>query len=260
LLTYLRERIKEVLTGASATLVVRLYGENLEVLRQQAEEVRAAIADIEGVVDLKVQPQILVPQVEVQFRPEAAARFGLTPGKVRRAATALVKGVKAGEFYEEQKVFDVVVWGVPEVRDNVEALRKLMITTPTGALVPLREVADIIIAPTPNLITREAASRYTEVTCNVRGRDLGSVARDIEKKVSSIHFERGYHPEFLGEYAAQQASKNRLLALSALAAARKISRCVRNDKALELLQTRRPPSRRRDNMAACFSQARPARF
>ncbi len=217
LLTYLRERIKEVLTGASATLVVRIYGENLEVLREQAEEVRAAIADIEGVVDLKVQPQILVPQVEVQFRPEAAARFGLTPGEVRRAATALVKGVKAGEFYEEQKVFDVVVWGVPAVRDNVEALRELRITTPTGALMPLREVADIIIAPAPNQITREAASRYTEVTCNVRGRDLGSVARDIEKKVSSVHFERGYHPEFLGEYAAQQASKNRILALSALA-------------------------------------------
>jgi Cu/Ag efflux pump CusA len=217
LLTYLRERIKEVLTGASATLVVRIYGENLEVLRRQAEDVRAAIADIEGVVDLKVQPQILVPQVEVQFRPEAAARFGLTPGEVRRAATTLVKGVKAGEFYEEQKVFDVVVWGAPAVRDNVEALRELRIITPTGGLVPLREVADIIIAPTPNLITREAASRYTEVTCNVRGRDLGSVARDIEKKVDSVHFERGYHPEFLGEYAAQQASKNRILALSVLA-------------------------------------------
>jgi len=160
LLTYLRERIKEVLTGASATLVVRIYGENLGALRQQAEEVRAAIIDIEGVVDLKVQPQILVPQVEVQFRPEAAARFGLTPGEVRRAATALVKGVKAGEFYEEQKVFDVVVWGVPAVRDNVEALRELRITTLTGAPVPLREVTDIIIAPTPNQITREAASRY----------------------------------------------------------------------------------------------------
>jgi len=217
LLTYLRERIKEVLTGASATLVVRIYGENLDVLREQAEEVRAAIAGIEGVADLKVQPQILVPQVEVHIRPEAAARFGLTPGEVRRAATVLVKGMKVGEFYEEQKVFDVVVWGAPQVRDNVEALRDLMITTPTGGMVPLRDVADIIIAPTPNLITREAASRYTEVTCNVRDRDLGSVARDIEKNVSSVHFERGYHPEFLGEYAAQQASKNRILMLSLLA-------------------------------------------
>ncbi|KAA0231083.1 efflux RND transporter permease subunit [candidate division KSB1 bacterium] len=215
-LTYLRERIKEVLTGTSATLVVRIYGENLDMLREHAEAVKAAISDVEGVIDLKVQPQILVPQVEVRIRPEAATRFGLTPGEVRRAATVLVKGVTVGEFYEEQKVFEVAVWGEPGTRNDVEAIRNLMIATPTGGIIPLREVADIIIAPTPNQITREAASRYTEVTCNVRGRDLGSVAQDIENNVRGIHFERGYHPEFLGEYAAQQASKNRIFMLSLL--------------------------------------------
>ncbi len=215
-LTYLRERIKEVLTGASATLVVRIYGENLDMLREHAEAVKAAISGVEGVIDLKVQPQILVPQVEVRIRPEAATQFGLTPGEVRRAATVLVKGVSVGEFYEEQKVFEVAVWGEPGTRNDVEAIRNLRIATPSGGLIPLREVADIIIAPTPNQITREAASRYTEVTCNVRGRDLGSVAQDIETKVRGIHFERGYHPEFLGEYAAQQASKNRIFVLALL--------------------------------------------
>lgn len=217
LLTYLRERIKEVLTGASATLVVRIYGENLDVLRAKAEEVRVAIAKVEGIADLKVQPQFLVPQIEVHFKPEAAARFGLTPGEVRRAATTLIKGTKVGEFYEEQKVFDVVVWGAPHVRSQIEDVRELRITTPAGAMIPLREVAEIFIAPAPNQITREAASRYIDVTCNVRDRALGSVARDIESNVHSVPFERGYHPEFLGEYAAQQASKNRLLAVSLLA-------------------------------------------
>ncbi len=217
LLTYLRERIKEVLTGASATLVVRIYGENLDVLRTKAEEVRVAIAGVEGIADLKVQPQILVPQIEVHFKPEAAAQFGLTPGEVRRAATTLIKGTKVGEFYEEQKVFDVVVWGAPHVRSQIEDVRDLRITTPSGAMIPLREVAEIFIAPTPNQITREAASRYIDVTCNVRDRSLGNVARDIENKVQNVPFERGYHPEFLGEYAAQQASKNRLLAVSLLA-------------------------------------------
>ena len=214
LLTYLRERIKEVLTGASATLVVRIYGDDLEMLRDHAESVRAAMANIDGIADLKVQPQILVPQMEVQVRPRAAARFGLTPGDIRRATTTLIKGAKVGEFYEGQKSFDVVVWGQPSIRTSPEAIRNLMIETPTGGLVPLRDVAELVIAPMPNLITREAASRYTEVTCNVRGRDLGSVAKDIERKVSAVPFERGYHAEFLGEYAAQQASKNRLFALS----------------------------------------------
>jgi Cu/Ag efflux pump CusA len=214
LLTYLRERIKEVLTGASATIVVRIYGEDLDVLRSHAEQVERAISDIEGVADLKVQPQVLVPQVEVHVHPDTAARFGLTPGEIRRAESLLVKGTKAGEFFEAQKTFDVVVWGVPQVRDNVEAIRELMIPTPATGLVALKDVADVMIAPTPNQITREGASRYTEVTCNVRGRDLGSVARDIEAKTKAVHFARGYHPEFLGEYAAQQASKRRILMLS----------------------------------------------
>jgi CzcA family heavy metal efflux pump len=214
LLTYLRERIKEVLTGASATLVVRIYGPDLDVLRQKAEEVKSAIAEVEGVADLKVQPQVLVPQVEVRLRPEAAARFGMTPGEVRRAASALIKGTKVGEFYEEQKVFDIAVWGEPELRSDVGAVRALPIRTPSGGLVPLRDVADVVVAPMPNQIAREAASRYAEVTCNVRGRDLGRVARDIESKVKAVTFGRGYHPEFLGEYAAQKASKNRILMLS----------------------------------------------
>jgi Cu/Ag efflux pump CusA len=166
------------------------------------------------VADLKVQPQVLVPQVEVHLRPDAAARFGLTPGEVRRSAAVLIKGAKVGEFYEEQKVFDVTVWGEPKLRSDIEAVRALPIRTSSGGLVPLREVADVYIAPMPNQIAREAASRYAEVTCNVRGRDLGGVARDIENKVKGIEFKRGYHPEFLGEYAAQRESKNRILMLS----------------------------------------------
>ncbi len=217
LLTYLRERIKEVLTGSSATLVIRIYGENLDVLRQKADEVQASIADIEGVVDLKVQPQVMVPQVEVHFRPQTAAQFGLTAGEVRNAAALLMKGVKVGEFYENQNIFDVVVWGTPQVRSSIDALRSLKLETPMGGMVPLSEVADVFVAPTPNQIARESASRYTEVTCNVRGRDLGRVAREIERKVRNIPFDRGYHPEFLGEYAAQKASRQRILGLSLFA-------------------------------------------
>ena len=121
-----------------------------------------------------------------------------------------------GEFYEDQNIFDVVVWGEESVRSNLNNLRDLKIDTPTGGQVPLSEVADVYIGPTPNQITREFASRYTEVTCNVAGRDLGSVARDIEDRIKMVPFDRGYHPELLGEYAAQKASQNRILSLSLL--------------------------------------------
>ncbi len=213
-LTYLRERIKEVLTGSSATLVVRIYGDNLDVLRGKAQEVYAAMKPVKGVVDLKVQPQVLVPQVEVHVRNEAASQFGITPGDVRRTAGIFLKGIKVGEFHEDQNSFDIVVTGTPSMRQDLSALRQVLITTPTGETVPLRDVADVIIAPTPNLISREMASRYTEVTCNVAGRDLGGVARDIEQKLKSVPFDKGYHPELLGEYAAQQASKDRIMLFS----------------------------------------------
>lgn len=216
LLTYLRERIKEVLTGSSATLVVRIYGDNLDVLRARAEDVRKTMAGVKGVVDLKVQPQVLVPQVEVYVRPDRAAQFGITPGDVRRTAGIFMKGVKVGEFHENQNSFDIVVTGTPAMRQDIAALRQILITTPTGETVPLRDVADVMVTPTPNLIAREMASRYTEVTCNVAGRDLGGVARDIQQKLKSVKFDTGYHPELLGEYAAQQTSKDRILMFSVI--------------------------------------------
>ncbi|MFC1563039.1 efflux RND transporter permease subunit [candidate division KSB1 bacterium] len=215
-LTYLRERIKEVLTGSSATIVIRIYGPDLTLLEKKAQEVGEVIANIDGVVDLKVQPQTLVPQIEVKFRPEAASQFGLVPGDIRQAATTLIKGTKVGEIYEEQKIFDVVVWGVPQVRHDIGSVHSLMIDVPTGGQVPLGDVAEVYIAPTPNEITREASSRCIDVTCNVRGRDLGSVAREIERAVKSVPFETGYHPEILGEYAERQQSRNRLLGLAVL--------------------------------------------
>jgi CzcA family heavy metal efflux pump len=219
LLTYLRERIKEVLTGASATIVVRVYGPELDQLRTHARTVSQAIAGIGGVVDLKVQAQVTVPQVEVAFDAERAAAFGLTAAQVRRPAATLIQGTKVGEFYEDQKVFDVVVWSAPETRRNVDAIRALQVPLASGAGVPLASVADVRITGVPNEITRENGSRRIDITCNVRGRDLGAVARDVEASLASLTFGRGYYAEVLGEYAERQASMNRLwlTALGALA-------------------------------------------
>jgi Cu/Ag efflux pump CusA len=217
LLTYLKERIKEVLSGSGASIVVRLYGPDLATLRSKAQEIGNTMKEVDGVSDLKVEAQVLVPQIEVRFKPEAADRFGLTPGDVRRAATTLIKGTKVGELYDEQKIFDVVVWGAARLRTDPDALRQIVISTPNGAHVPLSAVANIRVAGTPNIIQRESASRRIDVTCNVKGRDLGSVARDVEQRVRSLKYDTGYHPEFLGEYAARQASRNRLTGLSVLA-------------------------------------------
>ena len=193
LLTYLRERIKEVLTGASATIVVRVFGPELEQLQRQAQAVRAAIADVDGVVDLTVQAQVVVPKVEVRFDAERAAAFGLTSGQVRTAAATLVQGTKVGEFYEDQRLFDVVVWGAPEIRRNLDAIRALQVPVANGGLVPLGSVAHVEVIPTPNEITRENGSRRIDVTSNVRGRDLGAVAGDIQTRLAALSFQQGYY-------------------------------------------------------------------
>ena len=216
--TYLKERSKEVLSGASAAVVVRLFGSDMAVLRAKAAEAEKAMKTVDGVKDLKVESQVLVPQIEIRLRPEAAERYGLTAGHVRRVTTMLLRGSKAGEVYEGQARFDVVVWGVPGVRNDVAALLTLPIDTPTGVQVRLRDVADVLVVPMPNEIKREAASRRIDITCNVTpGRDLGSVAAEVEAKVRALSYEQGYHPEFLGEFAARQASTRRLYGLGLLA-------------------------------------------
>ncbi|QDU49488.1 efflux RND transporter permease subunit [Gimesia panareensis] len=216
-LTYLRERVKEVLTGTSSSIVVRIYGPDLAELRTQAKEVAKVMEGVDGVNNLKVEPQVLVPQVDVRLKPDAAERFGLTPGQVRRAVTTLLRGTKVGEIFENQVKLDVTVWGTEKSRTDLAALSELRIDLPTGGQVPLKDVAEIGIAPAPNEVKRESGSRRIDVTCDAKGRDLGSVARDIEAAVSKMPFDRGYHPEFLGEYATLQASQNRLLMLGGIA-------------------------------------------
>ncbi len=216
LLTYLRERVKEVLSGTSASIVVRVHGPDLDRLRSIADEVRSAISGIPGVADLRLQPQLQVPQIEVRLRPEAAADAGLMAGDVLRAVTTLISGRKVGEIFEGQNAFRVSVIGMPDVRESVSAVRSLRLDTPSGGDVPLADVADVRIAPTPNQITREAASRKIDVTCNVSGRDLSAVAREIEAVVHGMSFGPGYYGRVLGEYAAQRAARNRLISLGAL--------------------------------------------
>jgi CzcA family heavy metal efflux pump len=215
--TYLKERSKEVLSGAGASIVVRIYGPDLHTLRTKADEVKHAMAQVAGIADLKVEPLVILPQIEIVMRPETAERYGLTPGLIRSVTTTLLRGMKVGEVYEGQKRYEVVVWGTPEIRADLAAIQALPIDTPTGMPVRLKDVADVMLVPMPNSIKREHASRRIDITANARGRDLGSVTSDVESKVRSLDFTEGYYPEFLGEYEAQKEASRRLRMLTALA-------------------------------------------
>lgn len=215
LLTYLKERIKEVLTGTSAAIVVRTYGPDMNRLRTIAADISKQIKTVEGVTTLKIEPQVLVPQISIEMRPDTAAQYGLNPAILMRNVSTLVNGLQVGEVYRDQGIYGVVVRGTDAMHRDPTAINGLMIDTPSGAQVPLSSVAEVSIVPAPNEIKREGASRRLDVTCNVSGRDLGSVAKEIEALVKkNVAFGTAYHPEFLGEYTEARDSRRRLIMLS----------------------------------------------
>jgi CzcA family heavy metal efflux pump len=216
--TYLKERIREVLTGASEAVVVRVYGPDLETLREKAEEVRAGMKDIPGVIDLSVELQVDIPQIDITVDLAKAQRYSLKPGDVRRAAAILLASEEVNDTYRAGKVFDVRVWSDPSQRDSLQAVRKLRIDTPSGGTVRLSDVADVVIKPTPNLIRREDASRRIDIKANVEGRDLGAVANDVKDSLEAVSFSTEYNAEVLGEFAERQAAQRQLLYYSAAAA------------------------------------------
>jgi CzcA family heavy metal efflux pump len=204
--TYLKERIKEVLTGSSESIVVRIFGPDLTVLRQKAAEVEHALKDIPGIIDLHAEQQIEVPQIYINVNLDKARRYGLKPGDVRRTVNVLMSGIEVTDIHREGKVYDVFVWASPSSRQNVDQIREFLINTPYGGRVRLGEVADINLLPTPNKIKRENNSRRIDVDANVKGRDLGSVAKEVEDRLEKIQFPVGYYPHLLGEYAERKAA------------------------------------------------------
>ncbi len=210
-LTYLKERIKEVLTGSGESIVVRLYGPELPVLRKKARDVYDAIKGTEGLIDLHVERLHEIPQIRVTVNMEKAARHGLKPGEVRQVANVWLSGIEVTDIHRDNKVYDVWVWSQPESRRDIETIRELQINTPYGGVVKLGEVANVDLVPTPNAIKHENTHRRIDVHANVRGRDLGSVARDVERKLKTVSFPLGYYPELLGEYKERQKAQENLL-------------------------------------------------
>lgn len=217
--TYLKERIREVLTGSSDAVVIRIYGQDLHVLQAKAQEVKQALKDIKGVADLKVEVHSDIPQVEVELDFAAARLHRINPGDVRRATAVLISGEEVGDIFLEGKDYLVDVWSTPETRASVTSIRELLIDTPARRHVRLGDIANIRIRPTPNVIERVGQSRKIDVSANVKGRDLGSVARDVERAVRNVPLALGYHVEVLGENKERQAAERRLLLVGLVAVA-----------------------------------------
>jgi len=214
--TYQPERLGEALLGAGHDVAVRIYGVDLDVLREKAQEVEAALAGVDGLTNIRTDAVVEEPQVEIEVDLAAAEQHQLKPGEVRRAATTLLSGLRVGNLYEGQKVFDIVVWGVPEIRNNLTDVSELLIDTPTGQ-VRLEEVADVRVVPSPVVIRRDAVSRFVDVSANVSGRAPGAVIADINRSLEGVDIPFEYHAEVLGLSAEQQTANQRILIVALVA-------------------------------------------
>ena len=216
--TYLRERIDEVLTGSSEGLVIRVFGSDLPTLRRQADRVMAAINDVPGLEDLHQDFSEDVPQAVVHVRLDAARRYGLKPGDIRRDSATLLASEEVGDVFHAGRAYDTHVFSIPRTRRNFQSIRDLPIDTPAGGQVPLRRVADVTLQPTASDIKREQGSRRIDIGAGVSGRDLGSVTADIKSRLAKLDFPLGYHADLLGEAAERQAAQHRLLIYALVAA------------------------------------------
>ena len=181
------------------------------MLRREAEKVRQALQGTAGLVDLHVDLQQDIPEIRVTVNLEAAGKLGLKPGDVKRAAATIMYGMEVSDIHEGSKVYDVMVWSIPEKRNSLDDVRELLIDTPSGETVRLADVADVRIVPTPNAILREGFSRRIDVAADVRRRYLGSVSADVAARLATVEFPLGYRAEMLGEYQERQSAQRRML-------------------------------------------------
>jgi Cu/Ag efflux pump CusA len=209
----------DILTGADRrALVVRIYGEDLGVLRQQASRVRGLLSHVDGVTGPRVEPLVEQPTVAIEVDLTRALRYGIKPGDVRRSAASLLSGIEVGSLFQNQKVFDVVVRGTPDTHRSVTDIRNLLIDAPTGGYVRLGSVADVRVRPTLQTIQRESSSRRIDVTAGVSGRSVGAVEGDVTKRLEHTSFPLEYHAEVISDPTGTKATATHLLIFGALAA------------------------------------------
>ena len=204
-------RFNELLTGVREDVAVKLYGEDLDVLAQKAEQMAEIIQTIPGVGDVNPERTSGLPQMTVRYNRKKIAQYGLDIQKLNEYVSAAFAGGVAGVIFEGEKRFDMVIRFDEKHRRSIDDLRTLYIDLPDGTQVPIKEVADINYVPGPMQISRDNTFRRTYVGVNTRGRDVESVVTDIQEKLDAeLDLAPGYYITYGGEFENLQRAKSRL--------------------------------------------------
>lgn len=217
-------RLDHMMSGTSFQVAVKVFGPDLRVLRDTAQDVQTQMSQVAGVVDLQVEPQVEISQVRLEVRRDVAKDYGLSPGDVARLLETAYKGRVVSEVLDGDRRFDLVVWYDETSRSDPTVIGSTVLDTPTGRKVALRQVADVLDTTGPNTLNRENVQRRIVVSCNVHGRDLAGVVRDVRARLAPVEeaLRRrpgNYRIEYGGQFEAQQQANERLLLLVPLAVA-----------------------------------------
>jgi HME family heavy-metal exporter len=208
--------ISHMLSGVKAQVGIKLYGDDLSLLRRTAERMKTAMADIRGVKDLLVEQQVEIPQLQIRLRRNKLVQYGVTADSVNAFVETALNGRTVSEIVDGERKFDLVVRLDEPYRIDIDALRRLPINLPVGGRVPLETVADIAQGSGPNTINRENVRRRIVIQCNTAGRDLGGVMTDIQARLAPLLAElpTGYFVEYGGQFESQQQATRMIGVLS----------------------------------------------
>ncbi len=211
-------RIDHMLSGTRANIAIKIFGSDLQRLFELGKQVEQNIKSINGLADVAVHQQIEVPQIRIKPKRPILSAYGMTVGDLMEQVDIAFAGEEAGEIYEGQKYFDLVVRYEEPFRDNVENFKNALISLPDGGQTVLGELAMVQSVSSPNTISREDVQRKIVVAANVQGRDLRSAVNEIEEVVNStIDFPEGYRVQYGGQFESESKASQLLLITAILA-------------------------------------------
>jgi len=199
----LQHRINHTLTGTKAAIAVKLFGDNLSTLYEEALHIEEIVHETEGTVDVVVEQMTGVPQVRIELNREKIARYGININDASDVIEIALNGTVASDVIETRKRYDLFVRFREDYRSNVEQIKNILIDTPSGVRVPLAEIAEFKSDEGPSIIRKEGTMRRIMVQCNVDGRDMGSVVNELRQKIGELHLPAGYFVTFGGTYENQ---------------------------------------------------------
>lgn len=203
--------VDELLTGTKAELAVKIFGQDMEVLKAKATEVERVLSGMKGAADIQMDQITGTPQLRIQVKRDAIARYGINVEDVQEVVRVTIGGEAAGQIFEDVKRFDILVRYSEDDRTKTEDIKRILIPAPSGVKVPLGDLAAVEEIVGPRQITREAAGRFITVQCNVRGRDMGSFVREGEALIQkNVTFPPGYYVKWGGQFELQQEANKRL--------------------------------------------------